>query len=197
MCVHLADERMAKSIRRSGLRGHPAVVTIHGQRLALRRGVYVFPQLQSYTVTHQWLRELKRSGMRTLVAVAVRLRSDCMVFVGRYNLEHRHVPLGHAIQLVMQQADARGWQIVVPHSIDPSAIHDVRETPQVIGWRYFPESHEQGPWRCLCDFCWDGAKGGIKVQRLRQALIRRYGATELNVPEKVPGSSEDERADDQ
>ncbi len=171
-------------------------VAIHGTRLALRRGVYLFPVLQSYSVTHQWLRELKRSGMRTLVAVSVRLRSDCHVFVGRYNREHRHVPLGHAIQLIMRESDPRGWQIIVPHSIDASAIHDVRPVPQVVGWRYFPESHEEGPWKCLCDFCWSSARGGIKVQRLRQALIRRYGATELNIEPPVSVDENDKDSSD-
>ena len=180
MCVHLADERDAKSICRNGLRGAACTVLVYGDRLALRRAVFLFPMLQSYTVTHQWLRELKRNGMRTMVAVSVRLRTDCMVFVGRYNGEHRRVPLGHAIQIIMKEPDPRGWQIIVPHAIDRGSIHEVRATPQVVGWRYFPESHEKGPWKCLCDYCWSGTKGGIKVQRLRKALLRKYGAENLN-----------------
>ena len=53
--VHLTPEKQAKRIRRAGIRGCP--------------GVYCLPVGPDYYVSHQWLRELKRRGQRTIVGV--------------------------------------------------------------------------------------------------------------------------------
>ena len=119
--------------------------------------------------------------MRSIVGIHIKIRSDAQVWVGRFQAEHRHVPLGHAVGLMMQEPDIRGWEIIIPGDVPAKSIHAVREVPQVVGWRYFPESHERGPWKCLCDFCLEGVKGGIKSRRLRRALFEELGAENLNI----------------
>jgi hypothetical protein len=185
MLVHLIDDRQRAAIMRSGIRGAPATVRSGAAEVDLARAVYAMPVLPNYFVTHQWLRELKRKGMRTVSGVYVRLRSDCLVWVGRYNADHRFVPLGHAISLIMSEQDPRGWQVVLPDSVPAKAIHAVRAVPQVVGWRYAPESHDTGPWKCLCSFCLESQTGGIKSMRLRRALLKSEGAEALNIEDDV------------
>jgi hypothetical protein len=178
--VHLFDARHEASIRRSGVRGKETVVTTPTARITLRRGVFVTPVLPNYFVSHQWLRELKRRGMRTIRAANIRMRSDAMVWVGHFSMEHRYVPLGHAIGLFMSESDPRGWEIVVPGPIEAKAITSVRDVPQVTGWRYFPTAHEKGPWKCLCDGCLRGLRGDIKSRGFVRRLVKREGAEALN-----------------
>jgi len=88
---------------------------------------------------------------------------------------------GHAASLVMHEPDARGWQIIVPYNVPSKAIHAVREVPPVMGWRYFPNSHVEGPWKCLCEYCLSGVAGGIKSRKRAVRLSRKIGAEQLNI----------------
>jgi hypothetical protein len=180
MLVHLIDERNVRRAERSGLLGQPRRLSSPDGVVTLDEAVHAMPVLPNYLASHQWLRELKQAGMRTIAAVHFRMRSDARVWVGEYNGEHRLVPLGHAAGLVMHEPDPRGWEIVIPASVPARSIHAIRAVPQVIGWRYFPGSHEQGPWKCLCDFCLQGQKGQIKSRRLRESLLAQHGADALN-----------------
>lgn len=164
LVVHLADARQAAAIKRGGLRASECSVRVATGVEPPDSGIFAMPVLPNYWATHQWLRELKRGGMRTLVAVHIRLRSDVPVWVGRYNAEHRRVPLGHAIGLIMQEPSFLGWEILLPFRVDRKAIHAIRDVPQVVGWRYFPDAHKDGPWKCLCNFCLDSVKGTIKAR---------------------------------
>lgn len=180
MVVHLFDARQAASIRRGGVRGRPSRIAVAGDRVELSSAVYVMPVLPNFFASHQWLRELKRRGMRTIDAAYIRLRSDTMVWCGNYNGEHRWITLGHATGLIMNEPDPRGWEIVLTRDVPAKAIHSIRNVPQVVGWRYFPESHVKGPWKCLCDGCLRGLRGEIKSQRLRASLLAQHGAESLN-----------------
>ena len=42
----------------------------------------------------QWLRELKRGGVKTFVGVYFKLDSTEKVYAGRYNEPHRQITLG-------------------------------------------------------------------------------------------------------
>lgn len=181
MLVHLIDDRQRASIKRSGIRGEFATLRSGGGNVEISRAVYAMPVMPNYFATHQWLRELKRRGMRTISGVHFPHRSDAMVWVGRYDGDHRNVPLGHAVSLIMAEPDPRGWQVVIPKSIPANAIHAVRAVPQVVGWRYSPDSHDRGPWKCLCDSCNEGLKGDIKSMALRRRLLAAEGAEALNI----------------
>ena len=75
--THLTAEKSTGAIRRVGIK---AVSAGHGTP----RGVFCMPILPDHFVSHQWLRELKRRGQRTLVAVDFRLPSDEPVWFGHY-----------------------------------------------------------------------------------------------------------------
>lgn len=171
MLVHLIDERATASVKRSGLQGREYTFKTDGELATLNDAVFAMPVLPNFYASHQWLRELKRRGMRCIAAAYFRQRADAMVWVGRYNREHRFVPLGHAAGLIMREPDPRGWQLVLPSSVPAKAIHAIRDVPQVIGWRYFPESHDDGPWKCLCDYCVKSFSGGLKSRAYLRRLV--------------------------
>src|SRR5579885_75267 len=98
--VHLTPEKNVKRILHAGI--HKG------------RGVYCMPVLQSYYVSHQWLRELKRRGVRTLVGVYFRVPDEEMVWFGRYGQPHQYIPVTEAIHLLMQQSDQQGYEMIIP-----------------------------------------------------------------------------------
>ncbi|MFF3840129.1 HEAT repeat domain-containing protein [Streptomyces sp. NPDC001930] len=155
--VHLTPAVHSARVRRSGLKaaGH-----------ARWRGVFLFPVLPSYTLTHQWLRELaRRPGPRGLVAVHVRLPDDEPVTVGRYS-DHQppRVSAAEAVRRVADADDCRGWEVFLPRSVAPSEVRHIRPVRQVNGWRYRPGAHGTPP--CLCFGCRD--RGGYGARRLRE-----------------------------
>ncbi len=156
--IHLADERDIASIRRNGIKA---------QRLYDRPEKWVFatPVLQDYYRSHQWLRELKRRGVRTLTAVQFLLPDDTVVQVGRYSEDHLEVTAAGAVRIFMDHADGMGLEVLIPASISPKAITRVYTPEQISGWRYYPESHSDGRKPCGCSYC---QRGQIKNRKLRE-----------------------------
>lgn len=157
--THLTPERESRKLVRAGIR---AISPGHGTP----RGVFCMPILPDYFATHQWLRELKRRGERTLVAVDFRLRSEEPAWVGHYGRPHAETTVGRAIGMLMRLPDPRGFEVVVPRAIRCDEILRVRTPRQVIGWRYQPDAHGSRP--CPCRACLP--KGTIKSRRLRRRL---------------------------
>ena len=154
--VHLADEREATSIRKNGIK-----IGKH------RQGIFCMPVLQNFYVSHQWLRELKRSGARTYVGVYFKLDSKELVYAGNYNEEHRQISLGEAIKEIMDLEDPLGYELIVDRKIEAKEIEKIKFLPQKLGWRYFPSSHNKKP-TCACPFCITA--GTIKSRRLREKI---------------------------
>lgn len=152
MFVHLAPEKRSKAILRSGL------------HLPRGRGIYAMPVTRNYTVSHPWLRELKRSGQRTFVAVHFRVPDDQLVQVGRYGRARMTFTAAEAVAVILCAGDAQGYEVVVPRAIRPREIHAVRTLRQVVGWRYFPGSHGKRP--CGCPVC--QPPGTIRSRKLRE-----------------------------
>ncbi|MFF7008050.1 HEAT repeat domain-containing protein [Streptomyces fimicarius] len=164
MFVHLTSAANAPRIRRSGIRAA-------GPGQGGGRGVYCFPVLPSYTLTHQWLRELARFGSRGgLVAVHVRLDDAEDVLVGRYTDRARDaqvaVSAAESVRRIAALEDPRGWEVFVPRTIRPREVHRIRTAPQVAGWRYLPDAHGVRP--CTCFGC--RVRGGYGARRLRKRL---------------------------
>jgi hypothetical protein len=157
--VHLAAEKDVPGIRRAGLR-FPKY----------RGGVYALPVLPNFFTSHQWLRELKRRGTRTIVAVYFRIPDTEPVLVGRYNREHVALTAGEAAAWVMRAPDALGMQVIVPRPIGGQEIHRVRRLPQNVGWRYQPGARA---------YCRDNAisplvfPGEIKARRRRTFFMKK------------------------
>jgi hypothetical protein len=158
MLVHVADARDASRIERAGL--VPA-----RWRAPERRGVYAMPVLPSYFVSHQWVRELKRRGMRTVVAVYFRVPDREPVVVGHYNAQHTAMSAARAARVIAKAADPRGYEVLLPRRIAAGEIHAIRPVSQLVGWRYYPGSHGRAV--CGCPACL--SKGQIRSRRLREA----------------------------
>ncbi len=153
--VHITDAKNVRSIQRSGIR--PS-----GNNGA----VYLMPLTPNHLVSHQWLRELKRSGTRQLVGIYLRIPSDEKVWVGHYNQPHQLVTLGEAIRQLNELHDPLGFEMFVCRKVETSEIQKVRSLPQVIGWRHMPHAH--GRALCGCPVCLP--KGSIKSSALRKRL---------------------------
>jgi hypothetical protein len=152
--VHLADEKNSKKIIQNGLK-----TGRYGT------GVYCMPVLPNFYVSHQWLRELKRSGARSYVGVYFKAPSSEMVYAGKYGQKHRHITLGEAINEIMSLEDPLGYELIIDRKIEPGEITNVKHLPQTLGWRYFPGSHNKKP--CNCEYC---LRGNIKGKRTYNRL---------------------------
>ena len=153
LLVHIASEKDIGSIRRVGIRIGKG-----------RDGVYAMPVLRNFVVSHQWLRELKRGGARTLCAVHFRIPDGESVLMGHYSADQVRLTAAQAAAAIMHADDPLGMQIIVPRAIAPKEIHAIRSVPQVVGWRYFPGAHARKP--CGCPYC--QSRGGIKTRKLRE-----------------------------
>ncbi|WP_315893565.1 HEAT repeat domain-containing protein [Streptomyces sp. P9(2023)] len=128
--------------------------------------MYLFPVLPSYTLTHQWLRELaRRPGPRGLVAVHVKVADGEPVTVGRYSeREPAAVTASEAVRRIRALDEPLGWEVFLPRAVARGEVRAVRAVRQVNGWRYLPGAHGVTP--CTCFGC--QARGGYGARRLRE-----------------------------
>ncbi|MGW4650025.1 HEAT repeat domain-containing protein [Kitasatospora sp. NPDC004289] len=174
--VHLSSAANAPKIRRAGLRAVSWGPT--GER-----GVYCFPVLPSFTVTHQWVRELARGGSRGgLVAVDLRLADDQPVLVGHYGGRgkhaHQELTAAEAVRRVRELRDPLGWEVFVPRAVTAREVRRVRSVPQGVGWRYAPGVHGTRP--CTCFGC--RVRGEYGGRRLRERLPHPLDGPDPKVP---------------
>lgn len=130
------------------------------------------PVLRNFIISHQWMRELRRRGDRTLVGIYFRVPDDELVLVGHYGASPVNVTAAGAARAVMLAPDPLGLQIIVPRRVAAKDIHAIRRLPQFIGWRYFPGAHGKRP--CGCPAC--QGRGGIKTRKLRDAFEAEFNA---------------------
>jgi hypothetical protein len=156
MFVHLSRESRIKSICRNGisrLRKLP-----NGAR-----GIFAMPVTRNFYLSHQWLRELKRSpGGGPIVGVYFRIHDKEMVSIGHYNQSHQEMTAAQAAAAVMSNPSAEGFEVFIPRRIKSGEIHRWRELSQVLGWRYYPQSHGRTP--CGCPFCQRGQYASKKLR---------------------------------
>lgn len=158
LLVHLTPAKHVRRIRRAGI----AAVSVGRSG---ETGVYCMPVLPSYTLTHQWLRELRRWGPRGFVAVHFRVPDDEEVTVGHYGRAPQRLTAAEASGLIRALDDPRGHEIFVPRAIARSELHRVRRVRQVTGWRYRPDAHGTPP----CPYCI--IPGEYGAARLRRRLL--------------------------
>lgn len=77
----------------------------------------------------------------------------------------------------MKADNPLGYEIIIPRTIQTEEIHRIRNIPQVLGWRYFPEAHGKAPCVCLC--CERGQYG---IRKLEKAVKK---AEAKNKPSKI------------
>lgn len=173
--IHLAPEPLVKRIERNGiqptrLRGWPDAHPMS----AIDRAVWAFPVTPSYTVSHQWLRELKRFGVRTMAGIVFRLDDEERVYARHYSQAPQPMTAAEAVGLVLAQADPMGWEVMVPRRIRPAEIVGVRHLPQKTGWRTVPDRNRV----IVCDCPQCITPGTVKSARRRAQfedyISRRY-----------------------
>ena len=158
MFVHLTSEKSIPSIRRAGIKPRDWAEGQH-------RVVFAMPVLPDFYISHQWLRELKGGGARTIAGVYFRLDDKEPVLVGHYNSNHQEMSSAEATSLIMNAEKPEGFEILIPRKILPSEIHKTRALPQVLGWRYYPGAHGTAP--CGCPFCQQYGRPGSRKLRDR------------------------------
>jgi hypothetical protein len=154
--VHITSVRAARRIERAG-------IAARGHDMAGRQGVYCMPMLASFTLAHQWVRELRRWHPGVLVAVYLRLPDDEPVTVGRYGQPPREVTAAQAVAAVRALTDPRGYEVFIPRAVTAAEVRRIRNVPQGVGWRYLPGAHGRRP--CPCPACLQ--RGAYKVAKLR------------------------------
>ena len=163
LLVHLTSETNSASIKRAGIR--------MPDRRANLRGIFAFPVLPNFVVSHQWLRELKRRGKRTYCGVYFRVPDTERVLFGHYRSPLVELPAARAAGLILKDPNPLGYQVVVPRAIRGAEILRIRRLPQVLGWRYFPGAHGRKP--CGCPACI--ARGEIKSRKIRERFNAENG----------------------
>jgi hypothetical protein len=139
--IHLAPESVVKRIRRNGIQ--PTHIRGWGPRWHLPgtdRLVWSFPVTPNYAVSHQWLRELKRWGAKTLVAVVFRIDDDEVVFLRHYSEAPRKMSAAAAVGVILSHPEPLGYEVMIPRRIKPTEIVAVRHVAQKLGWRTIPKS---------------------------------------------------------
>src|SRR5512140_1452428 len=157
--VHLAPSPLIARIIRNGIRRSTA-------RKPLPAGVFAMPVSRDFYASHQWLRELKRSGQRSISAVYFRLPDDEPVWLGHFGRGHTRMSASEAAGYITAAPSPEGFQVLVPRRVEASEILRTKPLPQVVGWRFFPGAHGRPP--CGCPGCL--GKGEIKSRAIR----RRY-----------------------
>jgi hypothetical protein len=152
--VHITDEKCTKRIAATGI----AMSRTKGKA----RGVFCFPVLNDFAVSHQWARELKRSGVKVQVCVQFRVPDDESVLIGKYNGEKITMSAAEAVSTAMLHTAPFGLEIVIPRKVTPDKVMRVYPAPRLIGWRYYPEAKGKKPF-CHCKYC---NRGEINAQRL-------------------------------
>jgi hypothetical protein len=151
-----------------------AAVSRRIERAGTRPGLYAMAVLPSFTLTHQWVRELRRRLPGVLVAVDIAADPALPVEVGHYGRPRTAMTAASASGLLRSLNDPRGYEIIVPAALPPAAVLRVRPVPQGIGWRYLPGAHGRRP--CACPVCLaPGTPGSAKVRR--RFTVDRPGPT--------------------
>lgn len=147
--------RNVSRIRKDGIRA---------RRLAAGgKGLYATPVLRDYYRSHQWLRELRRRGTRVISAVQFRVPDEAEVLVGRYDEDPVLMTATEAVQVFRDHDSGLGLEVILTESIPASWITRIYTPDQVVGWRYYPESHGRKP--CGCPSC---QRGQMKCRGLRR-----------------------------
>jgi hypothetical protein len=98
--------------------------------------------------------------------VQFRISDDTPVKVGRYNEVQLDSTAAEAVRIFMDHTDGLGLEVLIPVSIDARVITRIYTPDQIVGWRYYPESHSDGRKPCGCSYC---QRGQIKNSKLRES----------------------------
>ena len=152
--IHIADKNDEQAILRSGIAAM--------KRRSGHRGVYAMPVIPDFATTHQWARELKRRGIRTLICVQFKIADEESVLVGKYNGEKLEMKASEALGAVLHHTDPMGLEVIIPRKITASEITRTYLAPRISGWRFYPSAKGKPPF-CHCKWC---NRGEIRASRI-------------------------------
>jgi hypothetical protein len=147
--VHIADEKKRKLIEKNGVARQ-------------KRGVFCMPVTKDFSITHQWSRELKRTGVKSLVCIQFRVSDDEIVSVGMYNGGKMNMTAAESVATIAAHTAPMGLEVIFDRKILAKEITRIYDAPKVTGWRYHPDAKGKKPF-CHCRFC---NRGEIRAQRL-------------------------------
>jgi hypothetical protein len=159
--IHLTDERLVRQIAKVGIKPNRHWNTES-------KCVFAMPVLQDFMVSHQWLRELKRWGVRTIAAVQFRLPDEEPVRVGHYGRDSMATTAVGVFQIFKQHRSGLGLEVMIPRRIEPDEFMRIYVPTQLVGWRFSPEAKGRKP--CGCPYC---ARGEINSRVRREAYQER------------------------
>jgi len=154
--IHLTDAQLLTRLKKSGI--------AMSRSASGSRCVYATPVLPDFQVSHQWLRELKRKGARTIGALQFKIPDGEEVLVGPYNEKPVAVTASQAVRIFRKHESGLGLEVMIPRRIEPGEITRSYIPTQIVGWRYFPTAHGKPPF-CGCEFC---QRGMIKNRKIRE-----------------------------
>lgn len=158
MLVHLAPAKLERKIRRSGVR--PGDGLFGGYK---SRTVYCFPVLESYTLTHQWTREILKWRRQPLIGVYFRVPDDEAVQFAELNKPLRVLPAAEAVGVIRSAPDPRGFEVLLNRPIEKKDIQRIAPVRGIVGWRHSPSAKGRKP--CGCPACVArGEPGGRKLR---------------------------------
>jgi hypothetical protein len=152
--IHIADKNDEQAIFKAGIKAL--------KRRSGIQGVYAMPVVPNFATTHQWARELKRRGTRTLICVQFKIPNVEQVLVGKYNGEKLEMTAAEALDAVLNHTDPMGLEVVIPRKITANEITRTYLAPRIIGWRYHPAAKGKPPF-CHCKWC---NRGEIRASRI-------------------------------
>jgi hypothetical protein len=150
--VHITGEEMGKKIARVGINKG------YGNGF-----VYFMPVSKNYYMSHQWARELKRSGIKCFSAIYFKIPDETMVWHGHYNQKHENERLSIALGKYLKEPDQLGYEFYVVGRIDVKCITKVVPINNILGWRYYPGAHDRKP--CGCPACLSRGEYGSSRRR--------------------------------
>jgi hypothetical protein len=152
--IHITDKKDEQLIMRNGIRA--------AKRRTGIRGVYATPVVPTFATTHQWARELKRRGIRTLMCVQFKIPDEELVLVGQYNGEKLEMSAAEALGAVLNHTDPMGLEVIIPRRITAREVTRTYPAPRITGWRYYPNAKGKEPF-CHCKWC---NRGEIRASRI-------------------------------
>jgi hypothetical protein len=168
--IHLSAEASAKRIAHNGI--SPCRIPRHPSDLLCEdpdRLVWAFPLLPNFTTSYQWLRELKRRGAKTIVAVIFKIDDLEPVFARHFGAEPRKMTAAEAASFIRQLENPLGFEIMIPRRTHPSEIERVWTPPQHIGWRLNPK--RSMIMLCACPRCSPHGRPKSKRHRIRARVL--------------------------
>jgi hypothetical protein len=137
--IHIADAKNRRMIEKGGIK-------------ASKGGVFCAPVTKDFMVAHQWSRELKRQGARSLICIQFRIPDEEMVLLGMYNGEKILMTAAESVATVANHVAPMGLEVILRRKILPGEIARVYPAPRIVGWRYYPTAKGKKPF-CHCRFC--------------------------------------------